>query len=278
MTRINKDYTEEKRKRNTSKCSSDFAFIFATRLKTAREYAELSQDAIAEKLGIDCRTYQKYESLSENNNVVPNLEKVVELSLILNCDITYLTGENNENEFRRNTAAASKITGLNYKTIEVLETIKNSNEADNKNHIHKCILFVLDFLLQRVSGRWIFWNMFQYLFKEYSFVREDDGGGTNTIELEADPIIPERNVSLFVNDISEGIFFSNITNGITKIKVKEGTINFDTSRCDYLPTKEKIINDIHKIEKDISTLKEKEYKKYLPYTPEYANSFADSIS
>lgn len=271
MTRTNKRNKE--RKRNTSKCSPEFAFMFAERLKIARKHAGLTQETVAEKLEIECRTYQRYESSSESDNVVPNLEVIVKLTQVLDCDITYFTGENKEDEFNRDTAAASETTGLNYKTIEILEAIKNSNKADNEEYINKCILFVLDFLLQHTSGRWLFWNMFQYLFKEYLFIREGNGGGSNVIELEADPIVSERNVALFVNDISGGVFFSNIMEGITKIKVKENTVNLDTSDYDYIPTKEEILKKIAFIDDRIQSIQDNSYKEYNPYTPKYALEF-----
>lgn len=268
MPRTNKVY--EGNERNSSKCSYKFSYIFASRLKEAREYRKLTQEEVADKLEISARTYQHYESLSESNIRVPNFEIVNELSKILDCDITYLTRENKDNEFKKDTQHASEITGLKYETIEILEKIKNSKKPDNENHLHKCILFVLDFLLQRIAGRWILWNMFQFFFKEYHFTRENNNGGSNVVELEADSIVPERNVALFVDDISEGVFFSNITNEITKIKVIEKTTDFDTNACDYLPTEEDILDEIKRIERDISLYKEKEYKKYNPYTPKYA--------
>ena len=109
-------------KRNTSKCSNKFSFIFASRLKTAREHQNLTQEEVAEKLDIVWQTYQHYESLSKTNVRVPNLETVDKLSKILDCDITYLTGENEENEFRKNTQHASETTGLDYDTIDKIET------------------------------------------------------------------------------------------------------------------------------------------------------------
>lgn len=203
-----------------------------------------------------------------SNNQLPKIEILIKLCSLLDCDIDYFITE--QTDFRKNLAAAAETTGLQYETIEVLEKIKNSQKPDNENYLHKCILFVLDFLLQRITGRWILWNMFQFLFKNYRFTRENNNSGSNVVELEADSIIPERNVALFVDDISEGVFFSNITNGIAKIKVIEKTADFDTNACDYLPSKEDILDNIKNIENDISLYKEKEYKKYYPYTPKYA--------
>lgn len=205
---------------------------------------------------------------SHSSNQLPKIEILIKLCSLLDCDIDYFITE--QTDFRKDLAAAAETTGLQYETIEVLEKIKNSKIPDNGNHMHKCILFVLDFLLQRITGRWILWNIFQYLFKKYSYIKESDDSGSNVVELEADSIVPERNVALFVDDISEGVFFSNITNGIAKIKIIEKTFDFDTSACDYLPAKEDIINEIRNIESDISLYKEKEYKKYNPYTPKYA--------
>lgn len=197
----------------------------------------------------------------------PSLEKLMNICEMLDCDIDYFL--TSQESFKKEIFSASETTGLNYKTIEILETIKTSPKMDSEKYIHKCILFVLDFLLQRTSGRYIFFNLFHYLFKEYNFVREHNGG-SNSIEFEADSIVSERNVALFVDDVSEGIFFSNITTGIANIKVKENTTKFDTSNCDYLPTKEEIQKKIENIDKRIKSMQKHSYKKRNPYTPKYA--------
>lgn len=253
-------------------CSSEFMNTFAKRLKTVRTYREITQASMAEKLKIDTRTYQNYEADNTSNLRVPNLEIVREMADILDCDISYLTGDNNENEFKKDTLYASDTTGLEYKTIEILETIKNTPKRDLTNYYDKNILFLLNFLIQHVGGRYILWNMFQYFFKSYNNVQYSDNSGSNSITLEDESLIDDRNISIFVDELSEQVFYSSIITGITKLKTLENTKQFNTSCCDYIPTKEEIQNEIDKIDKDICIFEKKEYKKFHCYTPEYALS------
>ena len=122
MTRTNNfSKKKQQKKRNTSKCSPAFTTKFAYRLKSARENISKTQEEVAEEMRIECRTYQHYESATESNGRVPNLETVSNLSHILKCDITYLTGENEEDIFQKDTKNASEETELNYKTIEKIK-------------------------------------------------------------------------------------------------------------------------------------------------------------
>lgn len=125
MSRTNKVIENEKK--NTSKCSHDFAFTFASRLKLAREHAGFTQAIMAEKLKVETRTYQKWEACSKSNHVTPNFEIISKLCDILNCDFTYLTGENDENKFKKNIASASQETGLSYNAIDALSFLDNQD-------------------------------------------------------------------------------------------------------------------------------------------------------
>lgn len=253
-------------------CSLEFMNTFAKRLKTVRTYREITQASMAEKLNIDTRTYQNYEADNTSNLRVPNLEIVREMASILDCDISYLTGDNKENEFKKDTLYASDTTGLEYKTIEILETIKNAPNRDLTNYYDKNILFLLDFLIQHVGGRYVLWNMFQYFFKNYNNVIYGDDSGSGTITLEDKSLIDDRNISIFVDELSEQVFYSSVISGITKLKTLENTKQFDTTNCDYIPAKEEIEKEIESIDKDIRLFEEKEYKKFHCYTPEYALS------
>ncbi len=86
-------------------------------------------------------------SVSESNMRVPNLEIVNELSKILDCDITYLTGENEEKGFRKDTKHASIVTGLDYDAVEILEKSKDITEPSKifEHYFGKRIVFLLNF-------------------------------------------------------------------------------------------------------------------------------------
>lgn len=261
-----------KDEKKSSRCSDNFSEIFAERLRKARDHKKITQEEIAEKLNISSRTYQHYEAFSESNVRVPNLEIVQKLSKILDCDITYLTGENNENEFRKDISNAASITGLDYETIEILEKSKDiakSQEGDKK-YFNKIIIFVINFLVKNIRCRQLVYYLFFYWFKDYNNVVFDNGGGSNTIVLEDKSLIEDRNLSIYVSDISENVFYSWIMQAITRIKDSEDTQNIDTSSCDYVPTKESIEDEIKTIDEQIEHKKHNNYKEYNPYTPEYA--------
>lgn len=267
MIRTNK--VDEK---NSSKCSFEFSYIFASRLKEAREYKKLTQEEVADKLGIGTRTYQHYEALSETNVRVPNLEIVSKLAKILDCDITYLTGENEKKEFRRDIKHASIITGFEYDAIEILEKSKDITKPEKifEHYFGKRIVFLLNFMIKNKRCRQLLDYLFCYWFKDYSHTIENDGSGSNTITFEDNSHIDDRNISFYVSDISENIFYSWITQSITRIKDKEETQKVDISSCEYTPTKENIQNEIQAIDNEIKQKEKRVYKEQFPFTPNYA--------
>lgn len=121
MSRTN---TVTNKKGNKSKCSDEFSNIFAERLKRVREKRGMTQEQLAEKLGITPRALQSYESAHTVNKRVPNLEIVSQIADILECDITYLTGENDPEVLKVKIGSASEITGLSVDNIERLEKLK----------------------------------------------------------------------------------------------------------------------------------------------------------
>lgn len=210
---------------------------------------------------------------SFSNTSKPSLEKLMNICELLDCDIDYFLTE--QTDFKRDTASAAEVTGLEYKTIEILEALKNTTKRNFEEYLDKCILFLLDFLIQHIGGRYLLWNMFQYLFKKYSSVRENDYSGTGVIELEDSTNIDDRNIGIRVDELSEQVFYSNITTGIVKLKEKEKTIDIDTSHYDYTPSKSSILEDIAKQESHIQYLKEDKINYFgsiNPFTPEYALS------
>lgn len=84
----------------------------------------MTQEQLGEKLGITARALQSYESTYTVNVRVPNLEIVSQIANILECDITYLTGENDIDVLRKVVGSASEITKLSMDNIERLEKLK----------------------------------------------------------------------------------------------------------------------------------------------------------
>ncbi len=118
--------TVTSKRENKSKCSDKFANIFAERLQYAREKRNMTQEQLAEKLGITTRTLQSYEASYTVNKRVPNLEIVSKISDILECDISYLTGRNKEEVLKVEWGHASEITGLSVDNIERLGKLKSA--------------------------------------------------------------------------------------------------------------------------------------------------------
>lgn len=163
----------------------------------------------------------------------PSIKSLMNICELLDCDIDYFLTE--QEDFKKDITSASEVTGLEYETIEILETIKNNEFKDTENYIDKCILFLLDFLLQRANGREILHAMFNYLFKTFSECYTDNPYNISTsIVLKDDSNINQNNIEIYTNEFSEDYFYSKITRSIAKFKEVEKTIDIDTSKCIYL--------------------------------------------
>lgn len=100
---------------NCSKCSSDFTFDFSERLRKVRNARKLTQKYVAEKLGYqDQKRYNNYE-----NNRVPNLEEIIRIADILDCDVEYLCGLQGD-YFRRDSKTIVEASGLSQEAAENL--------------------------------------------------------------------------------------------------------------------------------------------------------------
>lgn len=100
---------------NRSKCSSDFTFDFSERLRKVRNARKLTQKYVAEKLGYqDQKRYNNYE-----NNRVPNLEEIIRIADILDCDVEYLCGLQGD-YFRRDSKTIVEASGLSQEAAENL--------------------------------------------------------------------------------------------------------------------------------------------------------------
>lgn len=64
------------------------------RLREMREKYNLSQEAVAERLGITSASVSSYE----RGERTPSLPIVLKLSYIYNCSVDYLLGKNNDND------------------------------------------------------------------------------------------------------------------------------------------------------------------------------------
>lgn len=64
------------------------------RLREMREKYNLSQDTLADRLGITSSAV----SLYERGERTPSVQIILKLSYIYNCSVDYLLGKNNEND------------------------------------------------------------------------------------------------------------------------------------------------------------------------------------
>jgi transcriptional regulator with XRE-family HTH domain len=162
----------------------------------------------------------------------PSIESLMNICELLDCDIDYFLTE--QEDFKKDITSASEVTGLEYETIEILETLKNSKSKDTENYIDKCILFLLDFLLQRINGREILHALFNYLFKNFSKCYTDNPLNISTsVVLKDNSNINTNNIEIFTDEFSEEYFYSKITRSIVKFKEQEKTVTIDTSKCIY---------------------------------------------
>ena len=162
----------------------------------------------------------------------PSIESLINICEVLDCDIDYFLTE--QETFKKDISSASEVTGLEYETIETLQELKNSEFKDTKNYIDKCILFLLDFLLQRVNGREILHALFNYLFKNFSKCYTDNPLNISTsVVLKDNSNINTNNIEIFTDEFSEEYFYSKTTRSIVKFKEQEKTVTIDTSKCIY---------------------------------------------
>jgi hypothetical protein len=103
-----------------------------------------------------------------------------------------------------------------------------------------------------------------YWFKKYSFMVDNNGGGTNALILEDESGIDERNVGFWISDVSESFLYSSVTQAITRIKDNDAA-DIDPTTAEYTPAKSDIENDIKKIEEEIKIEEVREYSEYFPY-------------
>ena len=78
--------TNKVEERNSSKCSYKFSYIFASRLKEAREYRKLKQEEVAEKLGVSRQTISKWET----DETLPDIRQAKRLALLYGLSLDEL--------------------------------------------------------------------------------------------------------------------------------------------------------------------------------------------
>lgn len=100
--------------------------ILANRIKLEREYQSLSQEQIAEKLGLAKESRQTI-SAWESGKRKPSLDLLEKLCDIFECDLDYLTGRY-EYKTRGHTDIFEK-TGLSEDAIKSLTEIKEKQET-----------------------------------------------------------------------------------------------------------------------------------------------------
>lgn len=102
--------------------------IIAERIKRERkEVLNITQDELAERittaLNLEKDMSQSTVASWENGKTIPPLDKLIVLSSIFNCDISYLLGDYPER--RRDSADVCKITGLSEESSTILSNLHN---------------------------------------------------------------------------------------------------------------------------------------------------------
>jgi len=90
--------------------------LLSERIKAARKECQLTQQQVADILGLDRSTYSYYEL----GHLKPSVEVVVKLSAIFKADLEWLTGAD-----RNDSALNSPDYG-----IELIKAVKEKNMAD----------------------------------------------------------------------------------------------------------------------------------------------------
>ncbi len=90
--------------------------LISERIKAARKECKLTQQQVADVLGLDRSTYSYYEL----GHLKPSVEVVIKLSALFNADLKWLTGTDRNNE-----ALNSPDYG-----IELIKAVKEQNMTD----------------------------------------------------------------------------------------------------------------------------------------------------
>lgn len=125
--------------------------LIGERIKQERKRHKLSQSELADKVssvvGLDgdkCISQSTIASW-ENGTTLPPLGRLIALSEILDCDISYLLGDYPQR--RRDTVDICAATGLSGSVVEDLISRNNAKGYDGVFNPNKAVIGVLDLLL-----------------------------------------------------------------------------------------------------------------------------------
>ena len=111
----NKKYAQ-----NYDPCNELIEIEIANRLKMAREEANISQQQLAEILGVYRKRISKYESINnEEITILPPAIKMVQISKILNVSLDWLLLGEKKEEHKLETIQ-KKLSSQESKAIEIL--------------------------------------------------------------------------------------------------------------------------------------------------------------
>lgn len=125
-----------------SKILSHFDLMkFAERFEKARKHRKLGQQALADEYASsfgDAEGKSKYNTIRkwESGKHNPKFGDIVNAAKILDCDLSYLSGDNPDNIYRMDNASAAQTLGLDYLAIEKLEAYPD----EIKDFLNKLIL------------------------------------------------------------------------------------------------------------------------------------------
>jgi transcriptional regulator with XRE-family HTH domain len=112
--------------------------IMAKRLEQERIRSDLTQEMVANKIGIARSTYANYEAGKRE----PDFENIKKLAMLFNVSIDYLTGHSNIKKYDENSSITSNINLSDEKKLQLLKLLEKMN-TEQVDHILKTAQFII---------------------------------------------------------------------------------------------------------------------------------------
>ena len=183
-------------------------------LKELRQSNHYTQKYVAQKIGVEVKTYRSWEIgyYKENVQIFPTIDsdKLIKISNLYNVSIDYILGQSEITQVD-NTYIHNKI-GLSENSIDVLEeNMQQRNRLYRNRYIE-----MIDFLLSHAETKTLLQNMYYYFFGNYKKVWDGKSEPSDlSIDIYDDLFCDAVSVEsdkLFV------IFLSSIINALPTIK------------------------------------------------------------
>ncbi len=138
---------------------------FGGKLKRAREIAGITQKQLADKINESLATVQNWEQ----DYVIPRINTIIDLGKILDCDLDFLLGD--QNEPRKEYAHISEMTGLSYDAASCLnDMVKDKKDKEWNEYI----LNVLSYLICHIYDGGLLPDITNMIYLDFSPDRPED--------------------------------------------------------------------------------------------------------